>query len=111
VISPSLPAFHLSAFSVRPTHVGSEPPLARESSAGYSLSETPLDENLYQRLRFGDRVVARLGKVDVTKEFWGWRTRGFPGIPRRKDREYLGVAGDERIRCFHVHKSRVLAAD
>jgi hypothetical protein len=62
---------------------GPSNPLAREFSAAYSLSETPLD--------FGDRVVARLGKVDVTKEFWGWRTRGFPGIPRRKDREYLGV--------------------
>ena len=55
--------------------------------------------------------MARLGKVDVTKEFWGWRTQGFPGIPRRKDREYLGVEGDERIRSYHVHKSRVLAAD
>ena len=83
----------------------------REFSAAYSLSEIPLDENLYQRLRFGDRVVARLGKVGVTKNFGDGGPEGFLGFHVARIVSILEFAGDERIRSYHAHKSRVLAAD
>ena len=55
--------------------------------------------------------MARLGKVGVTKNFGDGGPEGFLGFHVARIVSILEFAGDERIRSYHVHKSRVLAAD